>query len=141
MEFAPLRNIQKRNYVKASNEQRRQIIYLCRHKKFTIRDAANHVGIGYENAKQILKVYHRQGRMHSLANRPIQRKQQQSTECTNRVTHFSEKDLIANHNKQLVKKFVQNIYQSQSYGKSKLPPCPINIKQQPQIRRYKYIPA
>ena len=31
-----------------------------------IKDAAEAVGIGYENAKQILKVYNREGRKHTL---------------------------------------------------------------------------
>ena len=31
-----------------------------------IKDAAEAVGIGYENAKQILKVFNREGRKHTL---------------------------------------------------------------------------
>ena len=83
---------QKRVYVKASNEQRENIIKLVIHHKYKIADAAEHVGIGYENAKQILKVYHRQGRKHSLLSRPIRNsKEGEEKPSVHAETKFLEK--------------------------------------------------
>ena len=56
----------KRVYIRASNVQRLKLINLVNKQKIKIRKAAEMTGIGYENAKQILKVFKREGRKLTL---------------------------------------------------------------------------
>lgn len=56
----------KRVYIRATNIQRKKLIDLVTVQNYKIREASEMAGIGYENAKQILKVYKREGRKLTL---------------------------------------------------------------------------
>ena len=55
-----------KQYKIVSTAQREQFIKLVAEKGLKIKSAANIVGIGYENAKLIIKIYKREGRTHKL---------------------------------------------------------------------------
>ena len=52
--------------MRATNKQRFYLIELITEKSVKIRQASEMAGIGYENAKQILKVFKREGRKKTL---------------------------------------------------------------------------
>ena len=140
---------QKRIYVKASNEQRENIIKLVIHHKYKIADAAEHVGIGYENAKQILKVYHRQGRKHSLLQRPpISSKEVEEQPKVHAETKFLEKrkkdpkPVSSWPTFQAIRQYAADSYhKNTNTSELTLPSCPVYIKQLPPVRVFKKITA
>lgn len=55
-----------RTYHRVSNQKRLMIIHLIQNLNHTIKQAAKAVGVGYENAKAIYRVYRESGRITQL---------------------------------------------------------------------------